>query len=125
VPKQLRVSVTEYHTTGQPFRIVTDGIGPILGQTILEKRRFAQERLDHVRRLVINEPRGRADMYGCFVTEPATEGAVRDALLPQWLVRSAGQDAVLTEVTGSAQLTGIHQFILEPDDPLGNGFLMR
>jgi proline racemase len=40
-------------------------------------------------------------------------------------VRSAGQDAVLTEATGSAHLTGTHQFILEPDDPLGNGFLMR
>ena len=75
MPKQSRVSVTEYHTAGEPFRIVTGGIGPILGQTILEKRRFAQERLDHVRRLVINEPRGHADMYGCFITEPVSEGA--------------------------------------------------
>jgi proline racemase len=78
VPKQLRVSVTEYHTTSEPFRIVTGGIGPVLGQTIREKRRFAQEWLDHVRGLVINEPRGHADMYGCFVTEPATEGAAFD-----------------------------------------------
>jgi proline racemase len=75
MPRQLRVSVTEYHTAGEPFRIVTGGIGPILGQTILEKRRFAQARLDDVRRLVINEPRGHADMYGCFITEPVTEGA--------------------------------------------------
>lgn len=75
MPRQLYVSVTEYHTAGEPFRIVTGGIGPIPGQTILEKRRFAQHRLDHVRRLVINEPRGHADMYGCFVTEPATDGA--------------------------------------------------
>lgn len=75
MPRQLRVSVTEYHTAGEPFRIVTGGTGPIVGQTILEKRRFAQERLDDVRRLVINEPRGHADMYGCFITEPVTAGA--------------------------------------------------
>jgi proline racemase len=40
------------------------------GSTILEKRRFAAERLDPIRRLLVHEPRGHADMYGCFVTEP-------------------------------------------------------
>jgi proline racemase len=28
-----------------------------------------------VRRLLVNEPRGHADMYGCFVTEPEDDGA--------------------------------------------------
>jgi proline racemase len=37
----------------------------------------------------------------------------------------SGRDAVLTEVTGSAHLTGIHHFVLEPDDLLGTGFLLR
>jgi proline racemase len=31
----------------------------------------------------------------------------------------------VTEVEGSAHLTGHHQFILEKDDPLGPGFLLR
>jgi proline racemase len=74
-PTRLGVSVTDYHTAGEPFRIVTGGIGPIPGDTILAKRRYARDHLDHVRRLVINEPRGHADMYGCFLTEPTTEGA--------------------------------------------------
>ncbi|MGX7678576.1 proline racemase family protein [Jatrophihabitans sp. DSM 45814] len=74
-PKQLQISVTEYHTAGEPFRIVTGGHAPIPGQTILDKRRFVQQRLDHVRQLVINEPRGHADMYGCFLTEPEAPGA--------------------------------------------------
>lgn len=43
---------------------------PLEGARILDKRRFAAENLDHIRTLVINEPRGHADMYGCFVTEP-------------------------------------------------------
>lgn len=60
----------DYHTAGEPFRIVTGGVRPLEGRTILEKRRFAAERLDEVRRLLVYEPRGHADMYGCHVTEP-------------------------------------------------------
>jgi proline racemase len=33
--------------------------------------------------------------------------------------------AVITEIAGSAHLTGYHQFVLDPDDPLGTGFLLR
>ncbi len=69
------VQTVDYHTGGEPFRIVTGGGGPLEGRTILEKRRFAAERLDHVRRLLVYEPRGHADMYGCFVTEPEDGGA--------------------------------------------------
>jgi proline racemase len=36
-----------------------------------------------------------------------------------------GVPAVVTEVEGSAHLTGHHQFILGKDDPLGPGFLLR
>jgi len=37
----------------------------------------------------------------------------------------AGIRAVVTEVEGSAHLTGRHEFVLEPRDPLGTGFLLR
>jgi proline racemase len=69
------ISTVDYHTGGEPFRIVTGGVGPLAGRTILDKRRYAAEHLDHVRRLLVFEPRGHADMYGCFVTEPEDEGA--------------------------------------------------
>ena len=69
------VSTVDYHTAGEPFRIVTGGVRPLRGTTILEKRRDALEHLDDVRRLLIHEPRGHADMYGCFVTEPEDDGA--------------------------------------------------
>ena len=69
------VSTIDYHTAGEPFRIVTGGIGPIPGATMLDKRRYAMERLNRVRELLINEPRGHADMYGCFLTDPVDEGA--------------------------------------------------
>jgi proline racemase len=69
------VSTVDYHTGGEPFRIVTGGVDPPRGSTILDKRRDALERLDHVRRLLVFEPRGHADMYGCYVVEPDDAGA--------------------------------------------------
>jgi proline racemase/trans-L-3-hydroxyproline dehydratase len=75
VSQPLSVSAVDYHTGGEPFRIVQGGVPRLLGATILEKRRYAAEELDHVRALLVNEPRGHADMYGCFVTEPEDEGA--------------------------------------------------
>ena len=64
------VTAVDYHTAGEPFRIVTGGAGALHGATILEKRRYAHEHLDHIRKLLVFEPRGHADMYGCFVVEP-------------------------------------------------------
>jgi proline racemase len=71
----LVITAIDYHTAGEPFRIVTGGVGPIPGETMLEKRRYAAERLDRVRELLVYEPRGHADMYGCFLTDPVDEGA--------------------------------------------------
>jgi proline racemase len=71
----LEVSTVDYHAGGEPFRIVTGGVAGIPGATILEKRRWTAANLDHVRSLLVNEPRGHADMYGCFVVEPDDDGA--------------------------------------------------
>jgi proline racemase len=71
----MTISAVDYHTGGEPFRIVTGGVEPLSGETILHRRRDALERLDHVRRLLVFEPRGHADMYGCFVVPPNDGGA--------------------------------------------------
>lgn len=63
------------HTEGEPLRIITGGYPEIKGETILEKRRFLQENLDHYRKLLMHEPRGHADMYGVLITEPVTPGS--------------------------------------------------
>jgi proline racemase len=71
----VEIRAVDYHTGGEPFRIVTGGVEPLRGPTILDKRRDAFERLDTVRRLLVYEPRGHADMYGCHVVEPNDAGA--------------------------------------------------
>lgn len=63
------------HAGGEPLRIVTGGVPFIPGATILDKRRWVREHLDGVRRTLMGEPRGHADMYGCYVTEPVTADA--------------------------------------------------
>jgi len=74
-PADSVITTTDYHTAGEPFRIVTSGVPPIPGTTILEKRRYAALHLDQVRQLLVFEPRGHADMYGCFVTDGEDAGA--------------------------------------------------
>jgi proline racemase len=70
-----RVRAVDYHTGGEPFRIVLDGAPELQGRTVLERRRWALEHADAYRRLLIDEPRGHADMYGAFVTPPSDSGA--------------------------------------------------
>ncbi len=68
-------TTVDAHTAGEPLRIVTAGIPRIPGETVLEKRRWVAENMDEVRRTLMLEPRGHADMYGAYLTEPVTRGA--------------------------------------------------
>jgi trans-L-3-hydroxyproline dehydratase len=69
------LNTVEVHTGGEPFRIVTNGFPRLKGKTIVERRAWIQENADELRRAVMLEPRGHADMYGGFLTEAVTEGA--------------------------------------------------
>lgn len=51
------------------------GLPPIPGETMLARRRYLEERLDEVRRILLWEPRGHQDMYGCVVTPPVSAAA--------------------------------------------------
>ncbi|TXG79006.1 MAG: proline racemase, partial [Thermomicrobiales bacterium] len=68
----LRITAIDAHTGGEPLRVITSGFPPLPGATILAKRRAAREQFDHLRRALMWEPRGHADMYGALLTEPVT-----------------------------------------------------
>jgi proline racemase len=68
----LRITVVDSHTGGEPFRLVVDGLPDIVGATILERRRYARENLDWLRKTLMWEPRGHADMYGGWMVPPET-----------------------------------------------------
>jgi proline racemase len=63
------------HTAGEPLRIITSGLPFLPGATILERRRYVREHLDHVRQTLMLEPRGHADMYGAILTPPVSSDA--------------------------------------------------
>lgn len=67
-----RITTIDAHTAGEPLRVITSGLPDIPGDTILAKRRYAQQHLDQIRKALMWEPRGHADMYGCIITEPVT-----------------------------------------------------
>jgi proline racemase len=71
------VATTDYHTGGEPFRIVADPPVPIPGSTVAERRARAIENADvqTLRAVLCSEPRGHADMYGGFVVPPDDVGA--------------------------------------------------
>jgi proline racemase len=78
----MEVRTTDYHTAGEPFRIVLEGVPEIPGATVRARREHAgrSEEVDRVRRLLCHEPRGHADMYGCFLVPPDDDGADLGAL---------------------------------------------
>jgi trans-L-3-hydroxyproline dehydratase len=71
----VKITTIDAHTAGEPFRVITGGFPELPGETILERRRYAQEHLDHLRTALMWEPRGHADMYGCIVTPPVSPEA--------------------------------------------------
>ena len=71
----LTIKTIDLHTGGEPLRVVYDGLPEIRGNTILEKRRYFRDHFDYIRTGTMFEPRGHADMYGAFITEPVTDEA--------------------------------------------------
>jgi proline racemase len=78
VPKPRRISryrTLDAHAAGEPLRLIVEGFPSPKGRTMLEKRAWVKKHADPVRRALMLEPRGHADMYGAVLTEPVTPGA--------------------------------------------------
>lgn len=71
------IRTIDYHTAGEPFRIVANPPVEIVGDTVANRRVYAMAsaEVDGLRKLLCFEPRGHADMYGCFITPPDDDGA--------------------------------------------------
>src|ERR1700742_2066392 len=58
------------HTEGMPTRVITGGVGVIPGATMADRRRHFMAELDHVRTLLMYEPRGHSAMSGAILQPP-------------------------------------------------------
>ena len=71
----LRLKTIDAHAAGEPLRLIVDGFPTPRGRTMLEKREWVLNHADHLRRALMLEPRGHADMYGALFTEPVSPGS--------------------------------------------------
>jgi proline racemase len=72
---QRTIQTIDAHTGGEPLRILVTGMPPVAGKNILEKRSWLKENRDDLRKFLMNEPRGHADMYGAYLLPPTTPAA--------------------------------------------------
>ncbi|GLW99786.1 proline racemase family protein [Microtetraspora sp. NBRC 16547] len=63
------------HTEGMPTRVITGGVGVIPGATMAERREYFLANLDHVRTLLMYEPRGHSAMSGAILQPPTRADA--------------------------------------------------
>jgi len=68
-------TAVDSHTEGMPTRVITGGVGVIPGATMNDKRLYFMENLDHIRLLLMNEPRGHAAMSGAILQAPTRDDA--------------------------------------------------
>jgi proline racemase len=68
-------SAVDSHTEGMPTRVVTGGVGPLPGATMLERKEHFERHLDELRTLLMLEPRGHAAMSGAILQPPTREDA--------------------------------------------------
>ena len=73
--KWIEFQTIDAHTEGEPLRIILSGYPELKGKTLLEKRTDAKNNHDELRKALIWEPRGHADMYGAIIVEADTIGA--------------------------------------------------
>ena len=109
----LVVQTIEAHTAGEPLRVVTSGWPETPGDTILERRRFARQNHDELRKLLMLEPRGHADMYGCILTPPATD----DGDVGVLFMHNAGYSTMCGHGIIGLVTVGLEHNLFSPRDP--------
>ena len=69
------LAAVDSHTEGMPTRVVTGGVGPIPGATMLERKLHFEAKMDDLRLLLMREPRGHSAMSGAILQPPTREDA--------------------------------------------------
>lgn len=66
----IKLKTLDMHTGGEPVRIILEGYPEFPQQPILKTRRELLHSHDHLRKSLMWEPRGHADMYGLLKLKP-------------------------------------------------------
>jgi proline racemase len=107
-----------------PTRVITGGVGPIPGATMLERKLHFEAEMDDLRLLLMREPRGHSAMSGAILQPPTREDADWGVLfievsgcLPMCGHGTIGVATVLVE-TGMVEVTE-PETVVSLDTPAG------
>ncbi len=107
------IKTLDYHTGGEPLRIVIEGLPEPRGDSILARRRYMMERLDEYRRFLMWEPRGHADMYGAVLVPPESP----DGDIGVLFLHNEGYSTMCGHGIIALVTAGIEHGLFEPADP--------
>ena len=117
-------AAVDSHTEGMPTRVVTGGVGPIPGATMLERKLHFEQHMDDLRLLLMHEPRGHSAMSGAILQPPTRPDADWGVLyievsgcLPMCGHGTIGVATVLVE-TGMVEVTE-PETVIALDTPAG------
>lgn len=117
--------VLDAHTEGEPARIILSGIPVVEGTTMMEKKQFFMEHCDDIRTSLCFEPRGHRDMiaqgdtfeYYSILGRKFTCRIDRTTKVGDFY-------AIVPVITGGAYIDGYNCWLIGPDDPFKDGFLL-
>jgi proline racemase len=109
-----KITTIDAHTGGEPFRIITSGLPELSGDTILARRRYMTDHLDHLRTALMWEPRGHADMYGCIITPPVSPEADFGVLF----LHNAGYSSMCGHGIIAVTTVAVETGLIEPVEPV-------
>jgi len=112
----LKIKTIDMHTGGEPLRVIIDGYPEILGTTILDKRNYVKNNLDHLRTSLMFEPRGHADMYGVIIVEPQN----KDSHFGVLFMHNEGYSTMCGHATIAITKLAIEQGWVEVTKPVTN-----
>jgi proline racemase len=69
------IKTIDAHVGGQALRLVVGGFPAPRGTTMSAKRDWTSRHADHLRRVLMLEPRGHRDLKGAVLTEPVAPGS--------------------------------------------------
>jgi proline racemase/trans-L-3-hydroxyproline dehydratase len=114
------VHVVDTHTAGEPTRVVLDGLPPIPGKTMAERRAWFDGPGNDLRRFLLQEPRGHPDMFGAVITTPVNPTADYGLIfLDNGGTLSMCGHGTIGAVTALAELGRIHKEEVLLDTPSG------
>ncbi|CAN5799440.1 hypothetical protein BH24CHL6_BH24CHL6_10620 [soil metagenome] len=73
--ERLTIPTLDLHCAGEPLRMIRGGFPDVPHLPVLQRRAWVRRNADHIRQIIVNEPRGHRDMYAAVLLPPHSPDA--------------------------------------------------